>query len=486
MLFNSFAFVLAFLPGGLVLIHLAGRYGPPRLALSVLAALSLLFYAWWRPAYLPLLVGSILFNYIMGRLLARRPGMKALLALGVAVNLLLLAYFKYAGFFSAMASPLGAWRIESVVLPLAISFFTFQQIAFLVDVYRGGTREPDFLRYAVFVSFFPQLIAGPIVHHREMLPQLVGDKLRGLRSQDLAIGATIFILGLAKKVLLADRLASISDRTFDAAAVGSAIPFWDAWGGALAFALQIYFDFSGYSDMAIGLAAMIGIRLPLNFNSPYKSGSIVEFWQRWHMTLSRFLRDYLYIPLGGNRRGAPRRVVNLMTTMLLGGLWHGAGMTFVAWGGMHGMFLVINHWWRSSGGEGRRLPGPHTGKALTLFAVVVAWVLFRAENFEAAMSVFGGMVGANGFGTQATLLDMRMLLFVGVVGIAVLILPDIHDVMGRYSPALDIRDWARTKIPAWLGWRPSAKWAVVSGGIAVVSFAAMLVRVQQEFIYFQF
>ena len=343
MLFSSFIFILLFLPATLLGWHIASRVAGGRFVLGVLVVASLFFYGWWNPAYLALLLVSITGNYVLGLMLHQDQQSRIHLAAGITFNLGLLGYFKYAEFFSIGGTEYGSWRLEDVALPLAISFFTFQQIAYLVDVYRGESAERDPLRYVLFVSFFPQLIAGPIVHHKEMLPQFLGMGRTGVTSRNLAIGGSIFLLGLGKKVLIADSLGGFADPMFNAVTAGVDPTLFEAWGVTLAYTFQIYFDFSGYSDMAIGLGAMFGLRLPINFNSPYKATSIIDFWRRWHMTLSRFLRDYLYIPLGGSRRNVPGRYVNLMIVMLLGGLWHGAGWTFILWGGVHGIYLVINH-----------------------------------------------------------------------------------------------------------------------------------------------
>ena len=262
--------------------------------------------------------------------------------MGIGLNLGLLAWFKYANFLAASINNLAGTSLSfgDIVLPLAISFFTFQQIAFLVDAYRGLADEPNIGRYGLFVTFFPQLIAGPIVHHAEILPQYAQRDSIRLKADNLSIGLTIFAVGLFKKVVFADSMGAYADTVFQAAALGDTVSFVSAWAAAAAFSLEIYFDFSGYTDMAIGIARMFGVRLPLNFDSPYKSTSIIDFWRRWHITLSRFLRDYLYYPLGGNRNGTGRRYGNLMVVMLLGGLWHGAAWTFVFWGALHGLFRV--------------------------------------------------------------------------------------------------------------------------------------------------
>ncbi len=403
MLFNSYLFVFAFLPVVLLGFHLIGKRGHLRIAICWLIIASLFFYGWWNPAYLVLILASIIFNYAVRVFLGRNPS-KYILAFGITVNLVLLGYFKYANFFVDNFNVITGVNIhlEKIILPLAISFFTFQQITYLVDVYRGLAKEYGFLHYCLFVSFFPQLIAGPIVHYKEMLPQFANDTLYRLKASNLSVGISIFILGLFKKVVFADNIAIHSNSVFKAAENGIALTFFEAWGGATAYTFQLYFDFSGYSDMAIGLARMFGIILPVNFYSPYKANSILEFWRRWHITLSRFLLDYLYIPLGGNRRGQVRRYMNLMITMLLGGLWHGAGWTFIIWGGMHGVFLSINHGWNAMGskiftcGYKTLFITKISGRVVTFIAVVIAWVMFRADSLDGAISMYSGMFGYNG------------------------------------------------------------------------------------------
>ena len=438
-----------------------------------------------------------------------------LLALGVAGNLGALGYFKYARF---LAESLGALVSSSgdvgdIVLPLAISFFTFQQIAFLVDTFQGKARECKFLHYCLFVTFFPQLIAGPIVHHREMLPQFQHAGTGRVRTLDLAVGITIFSIGLFKKTVLADGVAVYATPVFLRAEAGEALDFLEAWGGALAYTFQLYFDFSGYSDMAIGAARMFGIRLPMNFYSPYKALSIVDFWRRWHMTLSRFLRNYLYIPLGGNRGGLLRRYANLWITMLLGGLWHGAGWTFVAWGAMHGSYLMINHGWRALCAHlGWELELSRAWRVLawllTFCAVVFAWVPFRAPTFSGATEMLRGMIGLNGvalpagilirLGSAGTLLQswgMETLHGGGVQLLATygwvicllaisLLAPSTQELMRKYRPCFDFYGhFARASAGA-LRWRPVAPWGLAIASIGVV---AMLGLAQvSEFLYFQF
>jgi D-alanyl-lipoteichoic acid acyltransferase DltB (MBOAT superfamily) len=334
MLFNSPEFVLGFMPIALAGFFLAGRIGGPRWALRWLVAASLFFYGWWNPKFVLLLAGSILINYTVAEQISRRTS-RAWLIGGIAANLALLGWFKYANFLLHDVLRLQTPSLD-IFLPLAISFFTFQQIMFLVESYRGERVSTGLLPYASFVAFFPHLIAGPIVKPREIMPQLLASGLATPRTGHIVDGLTIFLFGLAKKVVLADTFAHYSDVGFAAAAQGAPLSFVEAWYAAASYSLQIYFDFSGYSDMAIGLARMVNVRFPLNFASPYKATNIAEFWRCWHMTLSRFLRDHVYIPLGGNRRGEARRNLNLMATMLLGGLWHGAAWNFVLWGGLHG------------------------------------------------------------------------------------------------------------------------------------------------------
>ena len=472
-----------------------------------LVAASLFFYGWWNPVYLVLITGSMIFNYFTGVLLSGRKD-RLVLATGIVINLGLLGYFKYADFFVENVNTLFGldWNLQHIVLPLAISFFTFQQIAYLVDAYREETKEYNFLHYALFVSFFPQLIAGPIVHHKEMLPQFMKEVGRVVRYEYLAIGISIFFLGLFKKVVVADSLARYSIEAFSAAASGQILTFFEAWKGALAYTFQLYFDFSGYSDMAIGLGLLFGIRLPLNFNSPYKSGSIIEFWQRWHMTLSRFLRDYLYIPLGGNRKGQPRRYLNLMITMLLGGLWHGAEWTFVLWGGLHGFYLVVNHAWRRikalSGIVFHHVLFGTVSRLLTFFAVVIGWVFFRAADVSAAMLMLKSMFG---FGGVVWPIDARHQLGVladyfssfglqfgytqnfnglgNVIGMLALMLfvflaPNVQQLMARYPAALEPPE------PSRLGWQPDLKWGMLIGLFALI--AILKLGELSEFLYFQF
>jgi D-alanyl-lipoteichoic acid acyltransferase DltB (MBOAT superfamily) len=409
-LYNSFEFLLVFLPASLLLYFGAAAVSRG-LANAVLCGLSLGFYAWWdlyrgRAAGLAwwdwhnwhnvfVLAGSIPLNFAAGAMIRRRAS-KPALVFGIAVNLAVLGYFKYANFFLANVSALTGRTFTPlhVALPLGISFFTFTQIAFLVDCYRGLARELDLTRYVLFVTFFPHLVAGPIVHHGQLMPQFSTALAKRWNPANVHPGLAFLTLGLFKKVVIADTCAPWAKAVFDSSAAPALL---DAWRGALAYTMQLYFDFSGYSDMAIGLGLLFNVRLPDNFDAPYRAASIADFWRRWHITLSRFLRDYLYIPLGGSRRGETRRRVNVLVTMLLGGIWHGAGWTFALWGLYHGALLVIQRAWGL-----RHSPTPAAlARPLTFLAVVIGWVLFRATSVDRAGAMVGGMVGLNGVGNAA-------------------------------------------------------------------------------------
>ena len=397
MLFNSYEYLIYFLPLALAAYFLLGRRAT--WAVGWLVACSLFFYGWWNPKYLPLILASIAFNFAIGRALHRgsqrvlglsKGHAKALLACGIGANLLLLGVFKYADFAVRNAADLSGLplALPHIVLPLGISFFTFTQIAYLVDVHRGQAKEPSLLNYALFVSFFPHLLAGPILHHSEMMPQFASPSNKRPQSFHLAAGLFLLVIGLVKKVCIADPLAPVAAVGFDHPEALSAL---GAWLSVLAYTLQIYFDFSGYTDMALGAARMFNIQMPVNFDSPYHSTDIREFWRRWHMTLSRFLREYLYIPLGGNRLGDAHTAVNVMATFLLGGLWHGAAWTFVAWGALHGAGLVCLRAWERTG---HRLPRA-IAWAVTFLFVMVTWVFFRASSLPAAGAMLRAMAGAS-------------------------------------------------------------------------------------------
>lgn len=497
MLFNSYTFILVFLPVVIGGFYVFSRTGDRRSTVAFLALSSVVFYGWWNPKYLLLILTSILVNFFISRKLQPdRATSRQWLWIGVAFNLVLLGYFKYANFFVDVAASVSGlpWHISGIVLPLAISFFTFQQIAYLVDTFRGDGTDQSFMEYCLFVTFFPQLIAGPIVHHREMMPQFKDPQRFRFTAFNLGLGLSVFFAGLFKKVIIADSMALYATPVFQVAETGAPIGLIDGWGAALSYTFQLYFDFSGYTDMATGLALMFGIRLPVNFLSPYKATNIIDFWRRWHMTLSRFLRDYLYIPLGGNRLGSGRRMVNLMVTMVLGGLWHGAGWTFVLWGALHGIYLMINTLWRTilqraeitlfEGQIGRGL-----GRLITFLAVVAAWVLFRAESLDGAANVLAGMTGAHGLHVPPVLAELkwdeayrRITLLLAIVWLA----PNTVEIFATYTPdpSASSADVRPSPGRFSLRWQPNRRWAYALALIAVAALANMTEI--SEFLYFRF
>lgn len=501
MVFSSLEFIYLFLPPTLAGFFLLRWLGWERGIIWWLIAASIAFYAWWSVTHLALLLGSVAANFLIHRMLLTNKS-KTILTLGIVGNLATLAYFKYADFLIGNVNGVVGtdFGMLGIILPLAISFFTFQQISFLYDTYKERIAECDFGRYMLFVVFFPQLIAGPIVLQKDTIPQFRLAIFQSRVFMNLAVGGTLFGIGLFKKIVLADGVAPMANAVFGMADAGQPVPMEAAWIGALAYTFQIYFDFSGYCDMALGLARLFGIRLPINFHSPYKSQSIVEFWRRWHITLSRFLRDYLYIPLGGNRYGSSRRYVNLFATMVLGGLWHGASWNFVFWGVLHGLYLTINHAWGSfakSAGMTGILPAPlgrFFAQGLTLFAVIIAWVFFRAETFSGAWLVLEGMAGMS---TVHDLKPWKLVLTdtgifwmqAGVLSVICLFAPNAIELVRKYRPVINVRD-ALGKIVETgqkLVWRPSPAWSLGVFAITLTSITQMY-RLDDltEFIYFNF
>jgi D-alanyl-lipoteichoic acid acyltransferase DltB (MBOAT superfamily) len=488
MLFNSLSFIFLFLPTTLVIFYALARANH-RVAAAFLALASLFFYGWWDDRYVLLLVGSVCGNFLLAEAVVRnraRPhAARAILFAAIAGNLALLAYYKYTNFFITNLDAVAGleWAVRQIVLPLGISFFTFTQIAFLVDTYRDIARERKFIHYLLFITYFPHLIAGPILHHAEMMPQFASIRPYRFAPERLAVGISLFILGLAKKTICADGISPVAQAVFGASAHAN-VDLPHAWYGALAYTMQIYFDFSAYTDMALGISIMFGIHLPLNFDSPYKATSIIEFWRRWHMTLSRFLRDYLYIPLGGSRCSPPRRYINLMTTMILGGLWHGAAWTYVIWGALHGVYLVINHIWvRLSHGVAASTTSRLASVLVTFMAVVIAWVFFRAPTLASAGSMLKGMMGLNGLHDPGApyVSNLQILCIPLLLGIC-WFLPNAYEILGTFSPALQK---PRTAAP-WVSWRPNAWWAMGLGVLGALSLAQILSGAPSEFIYFQF
>lgn len=408
MLFNSYLFILIFLPITLAGFYCIPYFAPKKIAIYWLISASLVFYGFWNPAYILLITVSILANFIIGNILASSnypKNKKLFLILGIFFNLALITYYKYMNFFVKNVNDLLNLHMDvpDIILPLAISFFTFQQIAYLVDIYYKPSYKASFSNYALFVVFFPQLVAGPIVTHHAIIPQFQNKNFFSFSQRNLTIGLSIFLLGLFKKVVIADQSAIYANPIFQAAENGASLTIVESWFGSLAYTLQLYFDFSGYSDMAVGLGKLFNLNLPINFNSPYKANSIIEFWKRWHITLSEFLRNYLYIPLGGNRCGKLRRYLNIFITMLLGGLWHGANWTFVIWGAFHGSLIVINHLWHQLKFKLFKSTPSHESiklaifyRILTFIAVLLTWVVFRSESIQGMKQMFKAMFGFNG------------------------------------------------------------------------------------------
>lgn len=497
MLFNSFEFLFIFLP--VVVVGFAVlQYAGPRYLILWLIAASLAFYANWRPEHLPVLISSVLFNFIAGRAIfnARANRARAILVFALVCNLAALAFFKYAAFLVGTVNDIAGagLPIPKIELPIGISFYTFTQIAFLVDAYQKRlAAERGLNSYALFVTYFPHLIAGPILHHKQMMGQFAQPDVVRIRAVAWAVGSTYFAIGLAKKVLLADPLGAYATPLFNAARDGATPSFIDAWTAALTYTFQLYFDFSGYSDMAIGLSLLFGIQIPINFNSPYRSTNIIEFWRRWHISLSTFLRDYLYIPLGGSRHGTVRRYFNLLITMVLGGLWHGASWTFVAWGALHGFYLLFNHAWRALFPLSRhRAPSPWgnmLGGAITFFAVVIAWVFFRADNFPTALRMLSGMASAETIPTLAdaliqpdllALLQSGALVLPGLLSAAALI-AFLFPNSNRIGAAVEtsVQDYEAAGRP------PLMFLAAMSYGL-LLGVAIVCMGRATQFLYFQF
>jgi D-alanyl-lipoteichoic acid acyltransferase DltB (MBOAT superfamily) len=497
MLFNSYIFIWLFLPivwGG---FFLAARYRHEAAA-AWLALCSLFFYGYWDIHYVPLLLISIAVNYQISKQISanienhlqRRA--KFWLITGLAFDLGLLAHYKYTGFFLDNWVNLtgSTMNITSIILPLGISFFTFTQIAYLADCYKGIVKERNPIHYLLFITYFPHLIAGPILHHKQMMPQFAQSKTYCISQENIAVGLTIFAIGMFKKVIIADSFPEYANPVFAVSKHTGALSFQDAWLGVLSYTLQLYFDFSGYSDMAIGLSRLFGIKLPLNFNSPYKSTSMIDFWNRWHMTLSQFLREYLYFTLGGNKLGKNRRLINMMITMVLGGLWHGAGWTFIVWGSLHGIFLVTNHLFREA------FPIPKTpakqwhatvrsaaGWIITSLAVVASMAVFRATSLSDAIVILQAMAGiaSDAAPPIAKIVDhaddgWNMVLWISLIA---LFAPNTQEIMSKFNPA-----WDTVSSNTRWQWRPHPALAILAGlalGLSIVNIGQV-----SEFLYFQF
>ncbi len=488
MLFNSQEFIFLFLPIVCCIVYFT--QSSKQFVLSVFLVISLFFYGYYNVYNLPLIILSVLINYYLGLLVYKN---KRILTLGVTLNLLTIVYFKYSNFilsnvsiFLNLNSP-----AEKLLLPLAISFFTFQQIAYLVDVYKTGAKEDNFTKYALFVTFFPHLIAGPITHHTNIIPQF-----RHLRINihNLTIGLTIFIFGLLKKVFIADSLAPFANLAFNSSAEGLQLGLIEAWLGALTYTFQLYFDFSGYSDMAIGLGQIFGIILPINFNSPYKAQNIIDFWRRWHITLSAFLRDYLYIPLGGNKKGTARKYINLFITMLLGGLWHGANWTFVIWGALHGTYLIINHFYRwstamySSTFNLNIVPKKILQSMYwlaTQFFVILAWVIFRSSNITTAWLYLKSMFTLD---YKITILPVSndVYFFLSIALLVATLMPNTVNYMGNYLNNAKYSDNLSKNSLINISWRPSLANALLLSVFMTLLIIITYTSTHMEFLYFDF
>jgi D-alanyl-lipoteichoic acid acyltransferase DltB (MBOAT superfamily) len=523
MLFNSYVFICAFLPITLAGYALLGA-SSHRSAAIWLVLCSLFFYGWWNPAFLILLCGSIVFNFVTGEaILATNDAPKkqaAIVAFGVTANLALLFRYKYLfavfGFLANFDVVPVTWATK-VALPLGISFFTFTQIGYLLDCRQRLVQERSFTDYALFVTFFPHLIAGPIIHHKEMMPQFARESTYRVTTNNIAIGLTLFVIGLAKKVLLADQMIEPVTVVFSNPSHADTTI---AWLATLSYSLQLYFDFSGYSDMAIGIARMFGIRFPLNFNSPYKAKSIIEFWQRWHMTLTRYLNLYLFNPIAMNmtrRRiakglGVSRRATTnlrgyatlvvwpMMATMGLAGIWHGAGLQFLVFGLLHGAYLSINHAWRMFGPKREEQDAPATrgGQvwaatrsigliALTYGCVLVGQVFFRAGSVGDAVVVLRALVGDTGASGALLYQDLQhrpiyMSVCYLLVGFAIVwFAPNSQELLSDYDPAMTPIE---NKPPSRLRWNLSGWWPVGAGALGALAFA--MLSGPTEFLYFEF
>ena len=487
MLFNSYPFIFVYLPVVFVAFFLTAKYVSHRAATFVLVSASFIFYGYWDYHYVPLLFASITFNYLIGKQISRTAKRKLWLILGLAVNIALLGYFKYTDFFLTTFNDLSGstFDLPHIILPLGISFFTFTQSAYLIDAYRNEAAQHNFLTYCEFVTIFPHLIAGPIINHKKMLPQFTAAETFHINIENVAMGLTLFAMGLAKKVLIADNLAPIANNVFSRA---DSLTFLEAWIGAISYTFQLYFDFSGYSEMAIGLGLMFNLKLPINFNSPYQARSIIDFWRRWHMTLGAWVKDYLYIPMGGNRHGELRKMRNLFASMLIIGLWHGAGWTFIIWGGLHGLFLMINHQWRRLKID---LPkGINWG--LTFLCVVICWVFFRADTSSHAIAVLTAMTDIHNICLPSGSFYEHHLAFLSSCGVDFVkwsmpgSLFNIIASLGLLSLGLALCPNPQTLLTA-LRNHPRRLEALASVLGVVIAFTLLAIgHIESEFLYFQF
>ncbi len=493
MLFNSYIFIFAFLPISLIVFYSISRGKGGELALAWLTLCSIVFYAWWNPIYLVLIFVSIAGNYGVGRALAKSERSTILLVFGVVFNLLLLGYFKYANFFvdSLNAAVETSFTLEKIILPLAISFFTFQQIAYLVDCYKKGCCEKNLLHYSLFVMFFPQLIAGPIVHHHEMFKQFKMPSFGKFNLGNLGAGFTLFAIGLFKKTVIADSLGTVVDPVFESAADNMILTSADIWYAVWAYSLQIYFDFSAYSDMAIGLGKMFGVNLPINFFSPYKARNFFEFWSRWHASLSRFMRLHLYMPLSRANLLYMGVMSALVVNMLIGGIWHGASWTFLLWGLAHAVFLTGNHVWHKLRRKLRWSPSSDgwgmiaAGVGLTFFLGMFTRVFYRSAHYGDLLTLLDKMFEWQTM-NHFSAISHHWLQTVLILGLMLIVwfAPNSHEIMRNYKMGLPIMRMKLTPCLAWLSFSMSIPWGIVVGIGFVVS--VVLISRSTAFIYFSF
>jgi alginate O-acetyltransferase complex protein AlgI len=494
MLFNSYLFIFLFLPITLALYFLLGKYRLWNTAKFWLIFASLTFYGYWNPKYILLLILSITFNYSFGRILAAQRS-RTILTIAIAANLLVLAYYKYFNFFISNLDHLLGWQmqIQNIILPLGISFITFQKIAYLVDCYKGIAVEKNFLDFSLFVVFFPQLIAGPIVHHAEVLPQFKNKAIFNFNYTNINIGLIIFIIGLTKKVLVADHLGLVVNSSFSAFAAGENLGTFMTWISLLSYAFQLYFDFSGYGDMAVGLAKMMGVELPINFYSPYKAPSLIEFWRRWNMTLTRFLRDYLYLPLAASRQDAKKwHYANLFITMTLGGFWHGANWTFIIWGIYHGFCLTINHLWRewclnkNYHNIEKSTSLRFLSVMLTFIVVMLGWILFRSPDLHTAALIFKNMFWINTILPMPLSSDTMQLEIVRVILAAMIIwlVPNTYELVGYITASTKSINQYLPTGNAEQALVFDSRWAFLLAGLSTLCIMNLMQG--SPFLYFQF
>lgn len=520
MVFSSYNFLLFFLPCLCIILYFAQRLNKIHLIILLIVS-SLIFLGFWDWKLLWVLLFSIFINFAIASVILKLQEKyilkKTFLVIGIIFNLSLLGYFKYSNFFIDNINQFFNYNISSLnlILPLGISFYTFQQIAYLIDIHRKEVKKHNLIYYLLFVTFFPQLIAGPIVHHKEMMPQFLKGKAGYFKINLVACGITFFTIGLFKKVIMADSMSTYASPVFEAAGKGILVPFFEAWGGTFAYTFQIYFDFSGYSDMAIGLGLIFGLKLPINFFSPYKSSNLIEFWKSWHITLSRFLKYYLYFPLGGNKNGIFRKYINIFLVMVIGGFWHGANWTFVIWGFMHGVGIILCHLWNDFFNKGnihnkrsKSSVKKWMGCFLTIIFINFTWVFFRSQNLESAMIVIDGMLGLNGIILPKTYLIYfepfvnilsnynikfeESYLFFGkdqvltllIFLLIILLFPNSNEFINYQSSKNQINSNETKNLLKKINWKPTSFWAILLSLLTILCLIFM--SRSGEFLYFQF